>query len=82
MGACVTSRELIHNFAAIAARVAAGEELIVTRHGKPLVKIIPPTPNSSASADRAALVRKALAFKLSSGIGNLGHFERGEAYDD
>ena len=36
----VTSREVIHNFSAIAARVAAGQELTVTRHGKPMLKLI------------------------------------------
>ena len=38
----VTSREVIHNFAAVAARVAAGEELTVTRYGKPC--LVPARP--------------------------------------
>ncbi len=40
VNSAVTSREVIHNFAAVAARVAAGEELTVTRYGKPLLKLV------------------------------------------
>ena len=82
MDASVTSRELIHNFASIAARVAAGEELVVTRHGKPLVKIVSPTSDTAPNQDRAALVSKALSFKLSHNLGVANKFSRLEAYDD
>ena len=33
----VTSGEVIHHFSAVVARVAAGEELTVTRLGKPVL---------------------------------------------
>ena len=36
----ITSREVILNFSAVAARVAAGEELTVTRYGKPVLKLV------------------------------------------
>lgn len=82
MDAHVTSRDLVHNFAAIAARVAAGEDLVVTRHGKPIVKIVRPEPPEKSSQDRAALVQKALAFRMSHNFGQAGKFVRDEAYDD
>lgn len=82
MGATVTSRDLIHNFAAIAARVAAGEDLVVTRHGKPIVKIVRPVAAESATEGREALIQKALAFRMSQNFGHAGRFVRDEAYDD
>lgn len=82
MDATVTSRDLIHNFAAIAARVAAGEDLVVTRHGKPIVKIVRPEASNEASQERAALVQKALAFRMSQNFGRAGKFVRDEAYDE
>ena len=82
MDATVTSRDLIHNFAAIAARVAAGEDLVVTRHGKPIVKIVRPVADEAATEGREALIQKALAFRMSQNFGHSGKFVRDEAYDD
>jgi uncharacterized protein YfiM (DUF2279 family) len=50
----VTSREVIHHFSAVAARVAAGQELTVTRHGKP---------------EREALIEKLLSIRMTRSIG-------------
>ena len=82
MDTSVTSRELIHNFAAVVARVAAGEDLVVTRHGKPIVKIIRPETAEDTSTEREALLQKALAFKMNQNFGHAGKFVRDEAYDD
>lgn len=75
----VTSRELMHNFPAVAARVAAGEELTVTRHGKPLLKLVPIPSTELNSQERQALVQKALSFRMSRPYGK--KFERNDAYD-
>ena len=75
----VTSREVIHNFSAVAARVAAGEELTVTRYGKPVLKLIPIEPGTPDSQDREALVRKALSYRMTRPYGK--QFERSDAYD-
>ena len=75
----VTSRELMHNFPAVAARVAAGEELTVTRHGKPLLKLVQIPATELNSQERQALVQKALSFRMSRPYGK--KFERNDAYD-
>ena len=75
----LTSREVIHNFSAVAARVAAGEELTVTRYGKPVLKLIPIEPGTLDSQDREALVRKALSYRMTRPYGK--QFERSDAYD-
>ena len=77
--AAVTSRELMHNFSAIAARVAAGEELTVTRHGKPLLKLVQLGSAELNSQERRALVDKALSFRMSRPFGK--KFERNDAYE-
>ena len=75
----VTSREVIHNFSAVAARVIAGEELTVTRYGKPVLKLVQVTPGGLSSEERQALVRKALSFRMTRPYGK--QFERGDACD-
>ena len=74
----VSSREVIHNFSAVAARVAAGEELTVTRYGKPLLKLVQISATGMSLRDREALVRKALAFRMTQPYGK--PFERSDAY--
>lgn len=76
----VTSREVIHHFSAIAARVAAGEELTVTRYGKPVLKLVQITPTELSTQERAALVRKAVSFRMTQPYGKA--FERSDAYDE
>ena len=75
----VTSREVIHNFSAVAARVAAGEELTVTRYGKPVLRLVQIEPVMPDSKDREALVRKALSYRMTRPYGK--QFERSDAYD-
>ncbi len=76
----VTSREVIHNFSAMVARVAAGEELTVTRFGKPVLKLVQVPKVSMSPQERAAHVQKVLAIKMTRPLGK--KFERSDAYDD
>lgn len=75
----ITSREVIHNFSAVAARVAAGEELTVTRYGKPVLKLVQVPSTEMSPQDRQALVHKAMSFRMTRPYGK--KFERGDAYD-
>ena len=75
----VTSREVIHNFSAVAARVAAGEELTVTRYGKPVLRLVRIDPGGLSAREREALVGKALSFRMTRPYGK--QFERCDAYD-
>lgn len=76
----ITSREVIHHFSAVAARVAAGEELTVTRYGKPVLKLVQVTPTEISAQEREALMRKALSFRMTQPYGKA--FERSDAYDE
>ncbi len=76
----VSSREVIHNFSAVAARVAAGEELTVTRYGKPLLKLVQLPGSVLSGPDRDALVSKALSFRMTAPYGKA--FERSDAYEE
>jgi prevent-host-death family protein len=37
-------------------RAEAGEEIVLTRHGIPIVRLVPATPSSTAEERRAALI--------------------------
>lgn len=76
----VTSREVIHNFSAVAARVAAGEELTVTRYGKPVLKLVQIPPSELSAQEREALIEKVLSIRMTRSLGK--KFERSDAYDD
>lgn len=76
----VTSREVIRNFSAIAARVAAGEELTVTRYGKPVLKLVQVPGSEPSAAEQAARIRKALSFRMTAPYGKT--FERSDAYQE
>lgn len=76
----ITSREVMHNFSAVAARVAAGEDLTVTRYGKPVLKLVQLPAADVAEVDHAALVQKALSFRMTAPYGK--KFERSDAYQD
>ena len=76
----VTSREVIHHFSAIAARVAAGEELTVTRYGKPLLKLIQVPQAEVPPQQREALIQKVLSIRMTGSLGK--KFQRSDAYDE
>lgn len=75
----ISSREVIHNFSAVAARVAAGEEFTVTRYGKPVLRLVQLPGVAQTEAERSALVQKALSFRMTSPYGK--QFERADAYE-
>jgi prevent-host-death family protein len=47
-------RELTHRTAAIAQRVRKGETLLVTDHGRPVIRLSPATPSDTSLSDLAA----------------------------
>ena len=75
----VTSREVIHHFSAVAARVAAGEELTVTRFGKPVLKLVQIPPAELNPQEREALIQKVMSIRMTRSLGK--KFERSDAYD-
>jgi len=75
----VTSREVIHNFSAVVARVAAGEELTVTHYGKPVLKLVQFLQAELSQSDRLTLLQKALSFRMVTPYGQ--KFDRADAYD-
>ena len=76
----VTSREVIHNFSAVAARVAAGEELTVTRYGKPVLKLVQVPAVEMSQQEREAWVQQILSMRMTRPLGK--KFERSDAYDE
>lgn len=76
----VTSREVIHNFSGVAARIAAGEELTVTRYGKPVLKLVAVPQTELNQQQREALAQKLSEIRMTRSLGK--KFERGDAYDD
>jgi len=55
----LSMREANQNFSELARRVEAGEEIVVTRHGKPVLRMVPaqargrvPTPEQEAAWQR------------------------------
>jgi prevent-host-death family protein len=57
-----TVRELRNNYAQVLKWVAKGEEVEVTRRGKPVARVVPPPSSQSARVDwtqSAALTRRA-----------------------
>jgi antitoxin (DNA-binding transcriptional repressor) of toxin-antitoxin stability system len=76
----ISSRNLVHNFSLIAARVAAGEEMLVTKRGKPLLKLVAVEPAKMSANEREALVQDLLNFRLAQPYGK--SFERNDAYGE
>jgi len=64
-----TVRELRNNYSKVLKWVSKGEEVEVTRRGKVVAKVIPPTPASPVEVDwlqSAALNRKPWSTRLTS----------------
>ena len=57
----VSTSEARTNFSKLMEHVQAGEEIIITRHGKEVARLVPPagTPAASSAADAIARWRKA-----------------------
>jgi prevent-host-death family protein len=79
----VTSREVLHNFSAVVARVARGEELTVTRYGKPVLRLVQVAQPAMTAEERQAWIEKVLAIRLDKPLVEPGQkFNRNAAYDD
>ena len=75
----VTSHNAVHNFSAVAARVAAQKKLTVTRYSEPVLELVRIDPSGISSRGREALVRKALSYRMTRPYDK--QFERIDAYD-
>ncbi|HEY8906071.1 MAG TPA: hypothetical protein VIM63_08530 [Rhodoferax sp.] len=75
----VTTSEVVRNFSKVAARVAAGEDLTVTRYGKPVLKLVQLAGPALSASDRAARVTQALSFRMTALYGKT--FVRSDAYE-
>ena len=77
----VTAREANQQFSELLAKVEAGEEFVVTKHGKPVATIKPYEP--AAAADKAARLAR-LAQMMEEGLpwgGDAGPFTRDEMHE-
>ena len=62
------------HFSQLIERVVHGEEIFITRHGKPVAKIVPPDTYNNLEASKDAVIRlRSLAEEM-----NLGQFDWGE----
>jgi prevent-host-death family protein len=57
----LSSREANQNFAKVIRAAAAGEEVLITRRGVPVAKVVPVPPATEAAAERAAAIKRMLA---------------------
>jgi prevent-host-death family protein len=59
-----TTRALRENLSRLAARASRGEEIVVTRRGRPYVRLLPagPPPSTSRYSLRGSVVRMAADF--------------------
>lgn len=71
--------EVIHKFSTVTARVAPGEEIMVTGSGKPALKLFQMPASELSAAVRTALVQRALSLRMTVPYG--AKFERGDAYE-
>jgi antitoxin (DNA-binding transcriptional repressor) of toxin-antitoxin stability system len=76
-----TARDAVHQFSHYAKLVDQGREVIITRRGKPSLKLVLATPAPKMTkVERDALVQKALSFRAIKPYGK--KFERADAYDE
>lgn len=55
----VTTREMRNNSAEVLRRVEAGEELVVTNHGRPVARLLPLAPSVLDDLERRGELRRA-----------------------
>jgi prevent-host-death family protein len=51
----VTAREANQGFSALLAEVEAGEEVVVTKHGRPVARLVPYRPPEMTAERKAAI---------------------------
>ncbi len=56
----VSVREAKAQFTEIAAAAARGERVVVTKHGRPFVELVPAQAASGMDFDKAAIIRREL----------------------
>ena len=54
----LSSREANQNFAKVIRAAAAGEEVLITRRGVPVAKVVPVPPTTDPAAARDAAIRR------------------------
>lgn len=54
----LSSREANQNFAKVIRAAAAGEEVLITRRGVPVAKVVPVPPATDPAAAREAAIRR------------------------
>ena len=76
----VSAREANQRFSSILAEVDAGHEVIVTRRGKPVARIVPFARKELTPERRAAIERMRALMKEGADLGGL-KINRDELYD-
>ncbi len=76
----VSAREANQRFSSILAEVDAGNEVIVTRRGKPVARIVPFSKKEVTPERRAAIERMRALMKEGADLGGL-KISRDELYD-
>jgi prevent-host-death family protein len=74
----VSAREANQRFSRLLAEAAAGEQVVITRRGVPVARLVPAGPQKSDRARAAAIRRLMGLLKLSLGG---GRFRRDDLYD-
>ena len=54
----LSSREAHQNFARVSRAAAGGEEVVITRRGVPVAKVVPMTAQDNATAEREAAIKR------------------------
>lgn len=57
----LSSREANQNFARVIRAAASGEEVVITRRGVPVAKVVPVTAEDNAAAEKEAAIARMLA---------------------
>ena len=76
----VSARDANQRFSKLLAEVAGGREIVITRHGKPVARLVPVSAQQE-SAERAAAIKR-LRARMKRGLSLGGaKFKRDELYD-
>jgi prevent-host-death family protein len=59
------------HFSELIDRVAAGERVTITRHGKPVAQLVPPREDAAAAAEHASAVERLLALRKRYSLGGV-----------
>lgn len=76
----VSAREANQAFSKLLADAAGGEEIVITRHGKPVAKLVPLTDTTGDEEREAAIERMIEAMERGLPLGNI-KWRREEIYE-